>query len=117
MLLPNSNSNQQNKSRARNSAGINTVISGSGVEGESSSLPKIGQALVCLFLSDAEQTYVLGDLNEEFLELGQVFGDRRARVWFYGQVLRSLGPLIHRLLYRALHPFTAFRQRGARPRI
>jgi hypothetical protein len=43
---------------------------------------------------EAEAEFVLGDLEEEFLEIARLRGRRSARRWYASQVLRSILPLL-----------------------
>lgn len=43
---------------------------------------------------ESELEYVLGDLDEEFLEMARDRGRRAAARWYAGQVLRSIVPLL-----------------------
>jgi hypothetical protein len=57
--------------------------------------PRLGRALLWLALPAPEREAVAGDLHEEFLTVVVPRrGARRARGWYWGQVLRSLGPLL-----------------------
>ena len=57
--------------------------------------PRMGRALLWLALPPPERETVAGDLHEEFatVVLPQR-GARRARGWYWGQVLRSMAPLL-----------------------
>jgi hypothetical protein len=57
--------------------------------------PRLARALLWLASPPADREVVEGDLREEFT--GVVLprrGARRARGWYWGQVLRSLAPLL-----------------------
>jgi hypothetical protein len=57
--------------------------------------PRIGRALLWLVLPPEDRQAVEGDLHEEFA--GIVLPQRgawRARGWYWGQVLRSVAPLL-----------------------
>ena len=56
--------------------------------------PASAEYLLYLFLSQKDREGLLGDLAEEFDLVVQRFGARKARLWYWVQVLRSLGPLL-----------------------
>jgi hypothetical protein len=52
-----------------------------------------------LFLPRACRDEVIGDLVEEFDVVLVDHGVKKARFWFWSQVLRSLWPFVRRFLY------------------
>jgi hypothetical protein len=54
-----------------------------------------------LFLRGDERDAVIGDLLERYAGKHERFGERRAKLWFYGEVVRSLWPLLKRLAAKA----------------
>jgi hypothetical protein len=62
--------------------------------------PKFGEYLIYLFISRNIRDNLLGDLQEEFLEVYGKFEERKARIWYYNQVLKSLYPLIRRFIIK-----------------
>jgi transcriptional regulator with XRE-family HTH domain len=69
-------------------------------ERETVRLPRLGQYLLCLFLTERERVSLIGDLAEEYQEIFSAFGHRKAKCWFYEQVFGSLSPLTYRLFSR-----------------
>lgn len=51
--------------------------------------PRFGQYLLYLFLSKKDREYLIGDLDEEYLEVRAKFGPRLADIWYYKQVAAS----------------------------
>jgi hypothetical protein len=58
--------------------------------------PKLGQYLLYLLLSKKDREYLIGDLDEEYLEVLAKFGRRWADIWYYKQVVASAWPLIRK---------------------
>jgi hypothetical protein len=58
--------------------------------------PKFGQYLLYLFLSKKDREYLIGDLDEEYLEVQAKFGRRLADVWYYKQVATSAWPMMRK---------------------
>lgn len=79
--------NQNNKFRAKSRG--NRVIP-----------PELGEFLFYLFLSRAERENLIGDLQEEYLEVHSKFGKPKANIWYYKQVFTSLYPLIRRFVIK-----------------
>jgi hypothetical protein len=63
--------------------------------------PPNAEYILHLFLRGDDRDAVIGDLVERYAGKYERFGERRAKVWFYSQVLRSLWPLLKRLVTRA----------------
>jgi hypothetical protein len=62
--------------------------------------PLLGELLLSLILlSKEDRDNILGDLIEEYRKMETKWGRRYADRWFYGQVLRSVWPLIRRALW------------------
>lgn len=53
-----------------------------------------GKYLLCLFLPKKDRDPLIGDLEEECQKIRTEYGEVAANVWFYKQVLTSLGPLL-----------------------
>jgi len=54
--------------------------------------PRRAQSLLYFALPRAERGYIIGDLDEEFQTIIlPMFGPRMARLWYWSQVVRSLG--------------------------
>lgn len=62
--------------------------------------PKFGEYLLYLFLTKGERINLIGDLAEEYEEVHDKFGLRKANFWYYKQVFDSLRPLIRRTIMR-----------------
>lgn len=58
--------------------------------------PKVGQYLLYLFLSKKDREYLIGDLDEEYLEVRAKFGRRWADIWYYKQVATSTWPMMRK---------------------
>ncbi len=56
--------------------------------------PRFAASLVRWLASAEDREYALGDLAEGFRSEAAVQGPFRARLWYWGQVLRSIGPLL-----------------------
>ncbi len=63
--------------------------------------PLNAEYILHLFLKADERDAVIGDLLERYASKHERFGERRAQFWFYGEVARSLWPLLKRLIARA----------------
>jgi len=63
--------------------------------------PTNAEYLLHLFLRGDERDALIGDLIERYVGKHERFGERRAKVWFYSEVLRSLWPLLKRFLAKA----------------
>lgn len=63
--------------------------------------PRLSEFLLYLFLSKSERVNLIGDTEEEFSEVFEKFGRRKANFWFRKQVFDSLWPLIWRSLKKA----------------
>jgi hypothetical protein len=50
--------------------------------------------LAYLFLPKKDREALLGDLHEEAEEVLELFGRRRARIWYWTQVLSSIWPYV-----------------------
>lgn len=58
--------------------------------------PSFGEFSLYMILSKKDRQYVIGDLAEEFAEVLVKFGSRKARIWYYKQVITSAWPLIRK---------------------
>ncbi|MBF0371479.1 MAG: hypothetical protein HQL52_18720 [Magnetococcales bacterium] len=56
--------------------------------------------LLVLFLPKKERQTVPGDLEEEFYLVVGEFGAKKARFWYWKQVLTSIWPFIRSAVYR-----------------
>ena len=56
--------------------------------------PKFGEYLLYFFLSKKNRDSLLGDLVEEFEEVQKKFGRKPAVIWYYKQVVGSIGPVV-----------------------
>lgn len=76
-----------------------------------SRLPQFGERMFLLFLPKRESECMLGDLSEEYSAISANFGARRARIWFYKQLVTSTYPLLWRSLRSILrtHGFRILR--------
>jgi len=64
-------------------------------------LPINAEFILHIFLKTDELDAVVGDLLEKYKKKWERFGPRRAKFWFYSEVLRSLWPLLKRLVAKA----------------
>jgi transcriptional regulator with XRE-family HTH domain len=69
---------------------------------DDSTLPKLGEFLIYLFVPREDRVEVMGDLEEEYATVKSKFGLRAARIFFYKQVFTSISPFISETFYRAL---------------
>lgn len=58
-------------------------------------LPRFAAYLLC-FLPRTQRAALLGDLEEEYWEIHDQRGRRQAGIWYWGQTITSLGPLLWR---------------------
>lgn len=61
--------------------------------------PKIAQFLLARFLNDYSEVPLLGDLEEEYRSVAHEFGVKRARLWYWQQVVKSLPNISNNTLY------------------
>jgi hypothetical protein len=62
--------------------------------------PQFAEYILYLLLTKAERVYLIGDLTEEFNQVLEKFGAKRAKLWYHKQVLTSVSPLLYRWLTR-----------------
>lgn len=62
--------------------------------------PRFAEYLLYLFIPKLQRQNLLGDLQEEYLEVSERFGKKRATFWFYKQVGTSLWPLFRRSIIK-----------------
>jgi hypothetical protein len=67
----------------------------------SRALPRFGELLLYIFLTRTERINLIGDLIEDYDEARVKFGIKSAVKYFYVQVVRSLWPLLRRILFKA----------------
>jgi hypothetical protein len=61
--------------------------------------PRNAEFLLYCFLSKEDRAGLIGDLMQEYeLEVLPKFGARRARVWYWTQVMKSITPVVFNLL-------------------
>jgi hypothetical protein len=60
--------------------------------------PRVGEYLLSLCLPRKDREVVAGDLEEEFASKAESRGTFVARVWYWSQVVRSIGPVVARRL-------------------
>lgn len=60
--------------------------------------PQLGEFALYMILSKEDREYLIGDLEEEFVKVQAKFGTKKARVWYYKQVLTSAWPMIRKAL-------------------
>jgi len=65
---------------------------------QSARMPAVVESLICAFLGNDERECVVGDLNERYSEWYKGFGKRKADLYVYREVCRSLFPFIKRAL-------------------
>lgn len=58
--------------------------------------PRLGEYALFFFLSKKDRINIPGDLEEEYREIEATFGTRAARIWYYKQVITSVGPLFRK---------------------
>lgn len=63
--------------------------------------PMNAEFILHLLLRKDEREAVIGDLVERYVQKLERFGERRARLWFYCEVLRSVWPLLRRTVAKA----------------
>ena len=62
--------------------------------------PRNAKFILLIFLSKKAREACLGDLEETFYEIVEEFGPRRAKFWYWSQIIRSLSPWIWTLTKR-----------------
>ena len=62
--------------------------------------PRLGEYALLFFLSKKDRINIPGDLEEEYREIDRKFGTRAARIWYYKQVITSVGPLFRKWCLR-----------------
>jgi sulfatase maturation enzyme AslB (radical SAM superfamily) len=62
--------------------------------------PKSAEFLAYMLLPRSDRENVLGDLAEEYPSIVMKFGQRRAQIYFYKQVLASIWPLVRKSLVK-----------------
>ena len=78
-----------------------SVISSLNSTTSESSPPKNAEYLLYLLLPKSERDYIPGDLIEEYNTIIQPkFGKRRAMLWYWKQVISSIGPILWSRLKR-----------------
>lgn len=60
--------------------------------------PKNAELFLSSLLRGDEREAAVGDLVERYQKVYHRLGKRRANLWFWGEVLWSLGPLVKRLI-------------------
>jgi hypothetical protein len=65
-------------------------------------MPAVVESLICFLLRNDECEFVIGDLNERYSELYESFGKRKANLYVYREVCRSVFPFIRRSLVTAV---------------
>ena len=70
--------------------------------------PKIGEWILFRVTRPGDKVSVLGDLEEEYREIGIEWGIWKARIWFWGHVIRSLGPCLVFHLYWRITMFASY---------
>jgi hypothetical protein len=58
--------------------------------------PPLGEFALYMLLSKEDREYLIGDLEEEFIEVQAKFGSKKASVWYYKQVMTSIWPLMRK---------------------
>lgn len=74
----------------------NGVITVSTIHSEKLIPPNRAEQLLLLILSKPEREYLVGDLAEEFAEIGAKHGARYAKLWYYKQVAASAWPMVRK---------------------
>jgi len=64
---------------------------------QAATVPASAEYVLHFMLRQADRAAVLGDLEEQFRDLQQRYGDRKARVWYYAQVSSFVWPLVTRV--------------------
>jgi hypothetical protein len=62
--------------------------------------PAGAEFLLRMLLSGNDVDAITGDLAESYVKRRARYGDRRAKLWFYGQVILSIWPLLKRFISR-----------------
>lgn len=57
-------------------------------------VPRLGEFILLCVLPKKARESLPGDLAEEFAEIERTFGLRSARIWYWIQVLKAIGPLV-----------------------
>jgi hypothetical protein len=71
--------------------GLTVRLEGSDVHHD---VPRLGELILLCVLSKKARESLPGDLAEEFAEIVLKHGLRKARFWYWCQVVRSIGPLV-----------------------
>lgn len=62
--------------------------------------PRFGEYIFSRLLPKEDAESSIGDLFEEYHEITAKFGERRARLWYYRQVISSIVPLVRRTIMK-----------------
>ncbi len=62
--------------------------------------PRMGEYVLYLFVKKEYRESLLGDLEQDYQEVLEKFGVRKAKFWYYAKVAQTIGPLIRPTLKR-----------------
>lgn len=72
------------------------------VAGRPHNPPRLAQIALCFILRRQDQDAIMADLDEMFQKRVTQFGPRVAWCWYWGETLRSIGPLVWSALTKLL---------------
>ncbi len=70
--------------------------------------PKFSEWILSQLLEKEEREFVIGDLKEIYGQVWDSSGNLKAKIWYWGQIIRSIRPFLFNLIYWRIYMFTNY---------
>jgi len=70
--------------------------------------PRFSEWILYHFLEKKEREFIIGDLREVYGQVWYSSGNLKAKIWYWGQIRRSIRPFLFNLIYWRISMFTNY---------
>jgi putative ABC transport system permease protein len=70
--------------------------------------PRLSEWILYHLLEKEEREFIIGDLKEIYGQVWDSSGNLKAKIWYWGQIIRSIRPYLYNLIYWRVCMFTNY---------
>ena len=70
--------------------------------------PRLSEWILYHLLEKEEREFIIGDLREIYGQVRDSSGNLKAKIWYWGQIVRSIRPFLNNLIYWRICMFTNY---------